>query len=342
MAAAPAGAVVLIRQGSYPQLTVNRRAWSRPVVFAPFPHERVTLPSGFDIEYSRGVTLRSLRVTDTSGESLVLASQNISIKGSNFTGTGMIIRADRRIAITGNVIHDLSRGAASDGFAGYGIWANGYLNGGSGDGLDHLTIAHNVFRGIPQDAIQVGGGHDRVSNVLIEGNDFGPVRRAIQTDHPDPIQIIGGRTVTIRSNYFHDSEDAIIVKDDVTTGLVVSNNLMVGWPGGCIQAQFWNTPGARVTNNTIWKSACLGLRFATDPSVGPDPRGLVVMRNIVDSYSLPDSRWVADQDDNVILKGPRLGRHDTARTPQLTSTFGVTGWARRAGLGASVSAADWR
>jgi hypothetical protein len=56
----------------------------------------------------------------------------------------------------------------------------------------------------------------------------------------------------------------MIIKDDPTYGLVVENNVMIGWPGGCIQAQFWNTPGADIRNNTIWRSQCSGLRFAYD------------------------------------------------------------------------------
>jgi hypothetical protein len=119
---------------------------------------------------------------------------------------------------------------------------------------------------------------------------------------------------------------------------VVSNNLMVGWPGGCIQAQFWNTPGARVTRNTIWRSACLGLRFDTDPSVGPPPSGLVVMRNVVDSYALPSDGWVARQDYNVIVKGPRLGRHDTGRRPGFTKRYEPLGLAKRLGAGSTVRA----
>ena len=29
---------------------------------------------------------------------------------------------------------------------------------------------------------------------------------------------------------------------------MVADNLMVGWKGGCFQAQFWNTAGARIVN----------------------------------------------------------------------------------------------
>ena len=195
-----------------------------------------------------------------------------------------------------------------------------------------------MFRNIPQDGVQLGGGTDLVRRVTIEGNDFGFVRRAVESDHPDPIQVMGGHDIVIRSNRFHDSEDALIVKDDVTTGLVVENNLMVGWSGGCIQAQFWNTPGARVVHNTIWRSQCLGLRFASDPNVGPAPTGIVVRRNIIDAYADGGEGFVADQDYNVIVDGPRRGAHDSARRPQFAAGLRPIGQAARLNAGSSLRA----
>ena len=125
----------------------------------------------------------------------------------------------------------------------------------------------------------------------------------------------------IRSNRFHDSEDAIIVKDDITTGLVVENNRMVGWRGGCIQAQLWNTPGARVVRNTIWRSTCLGLRLAYDPAVGPAPTGIVVRGNIIDSYADGGAGVVRDQDYNLIVDGPRRGAHDSGGPARFGAGF---------------------
>ena len=59
-------------------------------------------------------------------------------------------------------------------------------------GIDRLLIRGNVFRNIPHDGVQLGGGTDLVRRVTIEGNDFGFVRRAVESDHSDPIQVLGG------------------------------------------------------------------------------------------------------------------------------------------------------
>jgi len=102
------------------------------------------------------------------------------------------------------------------------------------------------------------------------------------------------------------SEDAIIASGDTTTGLVVADNLMVGWKGGCFQAQFWNTPGARIVNNTIWRSQCLGLRIVSDPAPRMGHRA-------------------GFQRDRP---GSRAGPHDTRAQPFLTADLRPAGVAR--------------
>jgi hypothetical protein len=333
--AAPAGSHVAVRRGAYPLLSIKAIDRARAVTLGAYPGERVEL-AGFAIEGSSGLRLRGFHVTGQSGQSSVVGSRRISISDSDFSGEGLILRAVRDTTIVGNRIHDLRRPPGPEDFKGYAIWASGSIDGGPTGGIDHLLIRRNVFHNIPNDAVQLSGGRDLVRRVTIEGNDFGFVRRAVESDHPDPIQVIGGDDIAIRSNRFHDSEDAIIVKDDVTTGLVVENNLMVGWSGGCIQAQLWNTPGARVVHNTIWRSQCLGLRFAYDPNVGRAPTGIVVRRNIVDTYADGGEGFVADQDYNVIVDGPRRGAHDSGRRPQFADGFQPRGQAARLKAGSSL------
>jgi hypothetical protein len=332
---APGGSNVAVRRGSYPLLTVKGVDHATVVTLGAYPGEQVKL-AGFGVEGSSGLRLRGFDVASPSGPSSVVGSRRISVVESDFSGQGLILRAVRDTTIARNRIHDLRRPPGPEGFNGYGIWANGSLGGGPSGGIDRLLIRGNVFRNIPNDGVQLGGGSDLVRRVAIEGNDFGFVRRAVESDHPDPIQVIGGRDIVIRSNRFHDSEDAIIVKDDVTTGLVVENNLMVGWSGGCIQAQLWNTPGARVIHNTIWRSQCVGLRLTYDPSVGPRPTGIVVRRNIVDSYADGGAGFISDQDYNVIVHGPRRGPHDSPGRPRFGNGFQPLGQAARLKAGSSL------
>lgn len=308
----------------------------RAVTFQAALGERVVLGHGFEIERSSGFRLRGFHVGGAGGVSTVIASRRITITRADLTGAGIVMRGVRATTISDSRIHDLARPPGAESFAGYGIWANGYVDGGSSDGLDGLVVRRNVFRHIPQDAIQVGGGPTRVSHVTIDHNEFGFVRRVVEADHPDPIQILGGRHIVVRSNYFHDSEDAIIVSDDTTTGLRFENNLLVGWPGGCIQAQFWNTPGARIVGNTIWRSQCVGLRLASDRAYGAPPRGIVVRRNIVDSYAGGEPAWVAGQDANIIVEGPLRGPRDTRSQPALSAALRPVGQAVQLHAGSSV------
>jgi hypothetical protein len=335
VAATPAGWTVTIRGGRYPLLHIADVDRAPKVTLRARAGERVELPQGIVVERSAGFRLQDLHVSSAETISTVLASRHIAIENSEFTRLGLVVRGVRDTTVSRNRFHDLERGVGPDGFDGYAIWANGFVDGGPSDGIDGLVIRGNVFRHIPQDGVQLGGGAERIANVTIEGNDFGFVRRARAGDHPDPIQIIGGHNVVIRSNYFHDSEDAIIAADDVTTGLRVENNLMVGWAGGCIQAQFWNTPGARIVGNTIWRSQCGGLRLAYDPKVGPPPSGIVVRRNIVDRYDAGDPGWVAQRDHNVIVHAAR-GPGDSGRRPQFADGFRPVGTAARLGAGSTV------
>lgn len=316
-------------------LSVTDINHARAVTVGVYPGERAIL-SGVAIEGSSGLRLRGFRVESPSGPSSVVGSQRISIVANDFSGGGLVLRAVRETTVARNQIHDVRRPPGDEGIEGYGIWANGSLDGTRKGGIDHLLIRGNVFRNIPQDGVQIGGGTDLVRHVTIEGNDFGFVRRAVESDHSDPIQVLGGRDIVIRSNRFHDSEDALIVKDDVTTGLVVENNRMVGWRGGCIQAQLWNTPGARVVHNTIWHSQCLGLRLAYDPAVGPAPTGIVVRGNIIDSYADGGRGVVRDQDYNVIVHGPRRGAHDSGGPVHFDAGFKPVGVAARLKAGSSL------
>ncbi len=332
--AAPSGSEIAARRGAYPLLSLTNIDHPRAVTIGVYPGEQAVL-AGIAIAGSSGVRLRGFRVRSPSGPSSVVGSRRISILANDFSGGGLVLRAVRDTTIARNRIHDLRRPPGDEGIEGYGIWANGSLDGTRKGGIDRLLIRGNVFRNIPQDGVQLGGGTDLVRRVTIEGNDFGFVRRAVETDHSDPIQVLGGRDIVIRSNRFHDSEDALIVKDDITTGLVVENNRMVGWRGGCIQAQLWNTPGARVVRNTIWRSTCLGLRLAYDPAVGPAPTGIVVRGNIIDSYADGGRSVVRDQDYNLIVQGPRRGPHDSGGPARFGARFQPVGVA--AGLKAGSS-----
>jgi hypothetical protein len=333
--AAPAGSTVVVRAGRYPWLHIADQHRDPAITLRAHQGERVVLPDGFAVERSSGFRLQGFRMTSRENVSTVVASERVAILGGDFSPLGLVVRGVRDTTIARNRIHNLQRGIGPEGFDGYGIWANGVVDGGPADGTDGLVIRDNTFDHITQDGVQIGGGTDLVTDITIQGNEFGFVRRGREADHSDPIQIMGGRGIIIRDNYFHDSEDAIIAADGITEGLKVINNLMVGWKGGCIQAQFWNTPGAQVLHNTIWRSQCLGLRFAFRPEIGPAPSGIVVSHNVLDSYDPGDPTWITVQDHNAILHGPRRAQ-DRGGPPGLTKDFRPGGLAARLHAGSTV------
>jgi hypothetical protein len=320
---APSGSDVIVRRGSYPYFEVINQRRSAFVSFRPATGESVTLSGGFKVQGSSYFRFSKFKVASTGFTTSLFTSDHVEVTDSDFSPRGMIVRAVRNGVVAGNTFHDLSRTAGKPAPDGYAIWANGYWNGGTQDNIVNLSIRNNRFINIPNDAIQLGGGPSRVFDVTIEGNEFSGVRRRVETDHCDPIQVIGGDGVTIRSNYFHDSEVALMIKDATTKDLVVENNLMLGATGGGIQAQMWDTPGARVINNTIWNSRLGGLRFADETETGGTPSGIVVKNNVVDKYTEGSSAWIAEENYNIIMSGPRRGAHSIGTAPTFDANWGL-------------------
>jgi hypothetical protein len=330
--AAPPGSTVRVRAGDYGRLEIHDLRREPAVTLQPERGEVVELSGGLSIEDAAGYRVEGFRITSPGFTSSIFRSRRIEVVRNELSPRGLLLRAVEEVLVEGNDLHDIAREAGKPAPDGYALSVLGHSTGAAGERVRGLIVRGNRFRNVPNDAIQLGGGPERMLDVTIEGNEFSGVRRRVETDHPDSIQVLGGDGITIRSNYFHDSEVALMIKDDVTRRLTVENNVMVGADGGGIQAQLWDTPEARVVRNTIWNSRLGGLRFAEEGECCGVPHGIVLRGNIIDKYDEGDAAWFSEQDHNVILAGPRRGAHDVVVTaPRFDSRWrplgGVAGHA---------------
>ena len=338
-AAAPSGAVVRVRRGTYPGAAFNgirRPGW---VTFEPMAHESVTLKN-IDFRDSSHIRLEGFRVRPDHGAvNGIVLSDAIELARGDFAGGGILVRASRDVSIRDNRIHDITQ-EGSDSYSGYGIIANGlWAPGDPHNGLDGLRIVGNRILRVPQDGIQLGGEPANMRDITIARNEIGYVnasRAPGAGNHSDGIQAMGARGLRLLGNFVHNADECVLIKDDVSTGVAMENNVFVGsGPGHGHCVQVYDAPGAKIVNNTFWQESDDWPRALIVGSGGlSSPAGSIIRNNIIDKYDLKDAAGV-DQDYNLIGDGPRRGRHDLLGLPR----FG-RGWqlaARSRGIDAGTA-----
>lgn len=247
VAAAPSGSIVSVRQAAYPRLTVMnspaRTAHLRLQGYRGDPSP----PSLAGIYTQNATYLRweGFRITGTV--EFYARSRFIQLVGNDISPGGVRVRAANDLLIERNYIHDLTgstRGIVSDGTP-----TGSYP--GDPPGVRNLTIRANRLERIHHDGLALYHG---VYNHVVEDNTFRDViRPAGSTLHSDSIQVAplaeGSDGVTIRRNFLLDGFQGILIKDGVTNGLVVENNIvarMAVWP-----MFVYDAPQARILNNTF-------------------------------------------------------------------------------------------
>jgi hypothetical protein len=309
VAAAPAGSVVVVRGGSYPELSVDGDGGRSSVVtFKAGAGESVSV-AGLDLEAGwlrfEGFRLR--------GQVALQGSHHLQVVGNDISPEGVMVRGSRDVLVEGNHIHDLRRDAGCPSAPsvgnGYAVW----LNSSSGVRSARVTIRGNRIANVPHDAFQVGSTDD----LLIEGNDVSGVEADGCGDHSDVLQIVEGERIVVRSNRFHDSVHGFMVNghgDTFRGGLRFENNLIHGISGS-FGMNLYNVEGLALVNNTVWDTA-LGVRLR-DTTENPTVMRVSVRNNIFDQYSSEcDSvGCVTYQDHNLIGRGDRRGAHDLAGSP---------------------------
>jgi hypothetical protein len=211
---------------------------------------------------------------------------NIRLRGNEITPNGVVVRGGSFLDFEGNDYHDIESSSNST-VGGYAIrLATGPIS--------DVRVVGNRFDRITADGVQAGS----TTRLLIEGNEFSRVNGWDDpTEHSDAIQFYGPVTdATVSANVMRDSNHAMIAKGYTYGGLVIENNLIHGVASGL---NLYDTPGARIVNNTIWDVGDFGLRFRELPGV-PDAMDDAIVANNIISKSWADTSYLAVDEANLV------------------------------------------
>ena len=279
---APGGATVIVRAGTYPELVLDA---------GPVRTSYLTLKA-----YAGEKPSTSLVLEDTSYlsfEGLRLSSawltrvDHVRLRGNEVTPQGVVVRVGSFLDFENNYFHDIAL-SPNQTLVGYAI----RLVSGP---ITDVRIVGNKFDRITSDAIQAGS----TTRILIEGNEIARCNAwGDPTEHADGIQFYGPvADAIIRRNWFHDNNHTIIIKGYVYPGLVIENNLIHTSASGL---NLYDTPGARIINNTIWGMSDFGLRLS---QLTGEMRSVVLANNIIDK-SFTTSTWLSVNAGNQIGGNP--------------------------------------
>ena len=289
------GSRIVVEPGSYPRLDVSGRHPSKPVTIESAEPRRATL-AGISAQGSSNFRIEGFRVRDTV--ELVDVSQ-LALAGNDVSPNDVTLDTAHGIVLEGNRIHDLTiarrpgPGGCVPRRCGYGVRIN-YVDG--------VLVRGNTFQRIPADGVQ---GLD-LNHVRIEGNRFDSISPSIDpTIHSDSIQVVGpGTGLTIARNTFTAARGPIL-QDGVKRGVVIGRNLLVNVPAWAMNLM--QVPGVVLTGNTVWRSGSHGVTLLAT-------QGAVATNNIFDRLHAQPGTF-AKEDYNLIVSGPRTGRHDVRGAP---------------------------
>jgi hypothetical protein len=292
VAAAPAGATVIVRGGQYPVLRVSgSRHRQDYLTIQAARGERVRL-AGLHIDNSSYLRLRS--IIFESAPNVVAGATHIRLLGIT-TNRGVAIRAGASdVQVVGSRISNP---------CGYGIVFSASPNTPT---IDNVAIVDNHLYRIGRDGIQA----KRFRNLRIVGNEIEGVARARCTpkEHSDVLQTVhGGDNLTFANNFVHDNAAGLLFKDGTVTNLVIQNNLIVQGRDQ-FAAQVYGAPGLRMLNNTVWNN-----KYGVNIKDGTT--GATIVNNILQSLRTTDKRLYRIEDFNLLSlwarqQGDSVGTHD--------------------------------
>ena len=264
-AAAPSGATVLVRRGSYPRLTIQGRRRSRFVTIRSAPGETATL-DGFTATNSSHFRFQGLRFAGHSNL-IYFGNDHIELIGNDLS-VATQVRPSRDLRFVGNRIHDLPGppGRPEDGV---GLWI---VTGDQGP-ISNVLIRGNTFSRLPNDAIFTDA--DRVT---VERNEFDHIQSPDNNwAHADVFQGMGATNVTIRGNLARDNDSGILETIARVHGWVIENNVFLrseSWP-----LQLDNElEDLKLVNNTFWGGGPVLLRW--NDRQPRNPSRFIVVNNI--------------------------------------------------------------
>jgi len=265
VAAAPSGATVLVRRGSYPRLTIQGHRRSRFLTIRSAPGETATL-DGFTATNSSHFRFQGLRFAGHSNL-IYFGNDHFELIGNDLS-VATQVRPSHDLRFIGNRIHDLPGppGRPEDGV---GLWI---VTGDQGP-ISNILIRGNTFSRLPNDAIFTDA--DRVT---VERNEFDHIQSPDNDwAHADVFQGMGATNVTIRGNLARDNDSGILETIARVHGWVIENNVFLrseSWP-----LQLDNElEDLRLVNNTFWGGGPVLLRW--NDRQPRNPSRFIVVNNI--------------------------------------------------------------
>jgi len=322
VAAAPADATVIVRQGRYDDLAVAGRT-GRPLTVRAAKGEEPVI-RGLNVVASRNLTVAGFKITDLARLS---SSYQVTIEDNELTPHGFIVTGGADLVFRGNAIHDLTIDLPDRGDAPGGR-CNTHSDGAGiaphcgfafrVNSATRVRILDNRIEGIPADGIQMAGTAD----VTIRGNRFERIHPFIdKAEHSDAIQMVGGNDRTrIEDNVFVDARGIIahpwLDGGDRWPGaakdMVVKDNLfarMSQW-----SARLFDVDGLEFAHNTVWDSSTFGVQLRDTPDQPTPMRRVRFKGNIVETLEASPEMFSASE-DNLVGKGPLIGDSDITGQP---------------------------
>jgi hypothetical protein len=309
VAAAPPGATVVVRRGSYPRLTVTKVRHSRMVTLRARVGEQPRV-DGVTVSGSANLRIDGMRIT---GLSRIEDSDHIQVVDSDMSPNGFGTSGGSDLLFARDDFHDLTidlQPASVPGPRCNSFTPNAGLAPRCGFGLRiggtaRVVVRDSRFRNIPADAIQASA----TTGLQILRNRFDHIAPFIDTaEHSDTIQFVGGNVApVIRQNIITRARGVIAIPDDgnvpgnMSNG-VIEDNVFAG-PGD-FAVKLWDATGVRFVGNTAWgTSHGVQLLEHSDPDF--HMTGVVLQDNLIQLLDAKTARF-AQRDHNLVLSGGRV------------------------------------
>jgi hypothetical protein len=272
IAAAGEGDTVILRAGTYTNVRAVDVARTQMLTLKAAVGETVTLAPAntvdlsaraINTEGSSNLRFEGFKIT---GGAYLHNSSFIQLVGNDIAGMGTRLRNVSDVLVENNVFHN---------FVGETRMFETTANVGELGAL-RVSVRGNEFRDGQYDAIAL---YWRLQDVTVEDNYIHDILRPAGSDlHTDAIQIApqsegAWGSVIVRRNRLLRYGQGLMIKDGITRGLTIENNL-VG-PPDVLTAHIYNAPSARIINNTF-AAGIVYLREGTT--------GAVVTNNVMNAF----------------------------------------------------------
>ncbi len=171
--------------------------------------------------------------------------------------------------------------------------------------ISDVTISHDHFHDIGQGGSEDAIHLDNWRNVTITGNELDHIIES--GNHTDCLQsVYGGENLTFDHNYEYDNDcQGIFIKDGDATNVNVTDNLFIRDNEGTYAdfAQLWNVHGLELQHNTIWDGKGLVL-VADEATVAPTAR---IDHNVLEIFTIErpvGNPYAVSESHNVFGQSP--------------------------------------